>query len=79
MLTDSTFTWKDLDYTVKADGKDKQLLRKVTGYCKAGTITALMGSSGAGKVGYKRVWVVLTIDHTHGRLGCPQGRRCYQW
>jgi ABC-type multidrug transport system ATPase subunit len=46
----STFTWKDLDYTVKAEGKDKQLLRKVSGYCKAGTITALMGSSGAGKV-----------------------------
>lgn len=46
----TTFTWKDLDYTVKEKGKDKQLLRKVTGYCKAGTITALMGSSGAGKV-----------------------------
>lgn len=45
----STFTWKDLDYTVKADGGEKPLLRKVSGYCKAGTITALMGSSGAGK------------------------------
>jgi hypothetical protein len=46
----TTFTWKDLSYTVKADGKDKLLLDKVTGFCKAGTITALMGSSGAGKV-----------------------------
>lgn len=45
----TTFTWKDLSYTVRAEKKDKQLLNKVSGYCKAGTITALMGSSGAGK------------------------------
>ena len=42
----SVFTWIDLDYTV---GGNKQLLNKVSGYCKAGTLTALMGSSGAGK------------------------------
>ena len=41
--TDSrTFTWRDLDYTVKAGGKDLQLLNKVSGFCKAGTITALV-------------------------------------
>lgn len=45
----TTFTWKHLNYFVKAEGKDKQLLRDVSGYCQAGTITALMGSSGAGK------------------------------
>ena len=38
----STFTWKNLDYTVKANGKDLQLLDKVSGYCKAGTLTALV-------------------------------------
>ncbi|KAK8853503.1 hypothetical protein IAR55_004210 [Kwoniella newhampshirensis] len=43
---ETVFTWKDLTYTV-AD--NKQLLNKVSGYCKAGTLTALMGSSGAGK------------------------------
>lgn len=42
----STFTWRDITYTVKGN---KQLLNKVSGYCKAGTLTALMGSSGAGK------------------------------
>ncbi|KAK8853032.1 hypothetical protein IAR55_003733 [Kwoniella newhampshirensis] len=45
----TTFSWQDLTYVVQADGKDKQLLDKVSGYCKAGTLTALMGSSGAGK------------------------------
>jgi ABC-type multidrug transport system ATPase subunit len=42
----SVFTWKDLTYTV---ANNKVLLNKVSGYCKAGTLTALMGSSGAGK------------------------------
>lgn len=46
---DSVFTWKDLSYFVQAGGKSIQLLDKVSGYCKAGTLTALMGSSGAGK------------------------------
>lgn len=45
----TTFTWKDLTYVVRHEKKDLQLLNKVSGYCKAGTITALMGSSGAGK------------------------------
>lgn len=42
VLMCSTFTWKDLDYTVQYEGKDKQLLNKVSGYCKAGTLTALV-------------------------------------
>ncbi|WWD19932.1 hypothetical protein CI109_104404 [Kwoniella shandongensis] len=43
---ETVFTWKDLTYVVEGD---KQLLNKVSGYCKAGQLTALMGSSGAGK------------------------------
>jgi len=42
----SVFTWKNLSYTVQGNLK---LLDDVSGYCKAGTLTALMGSSGAGK------------------------------
>jgi len=49
LLIISVFTWKDLSYSVQAGGKPIQLLNKVSGYCKAGTLTALMGSSGAGK------------------------------
>jgi ABC-type multidrug transport system ATPase subunit len=45
----SVFTWKNLTYTVQAGGKDLVLLDDVFGYCKAGTLTALMGASGAGK------------------------------
>lgn len=42
-------TWKNLCYTVNVNGKPRQLLNNIFGYCKAGTLTALMGSSGAGK------------------------------
>ena len=48
-MLSSVFTWKNLNYTVQAGGKSIQLLNNISGYCKAGTLTALMGSSGAGK------------------------------
>ncbi|KAI7822125.1 ABC-2 type transporter-domain-containing protein [Kickxella alabastrina] len=49
ILSGTTFTWKDIDYTVPVKGGDLQLLNHVSGYIKPGTMTALMGSSGAGK------------------------------
>ncbi|KAJ5101248.1 hypothetical protein NUU61_003470 [Penicillium alfredii] len=45
----STFTWKDLDYHVQFHGQKKQLLDKVFGFVKPGSLVALMGASGAGK------------------------------
>lgn len=45
----STFTWHDLDYFVKYQGSQKQLLDKVFGFVQPGNLTALMGASGAGK------------------------------
>ncbi|KAJ1767965.1 ATP-binding cassette transporter snq2 [Coemansia sp. RSA 1813] len=45
----TTYTWKDVDYTVPVKGGDRQLLHGVSGYIRPGTMTALMGSSGAGK------------------------------
>jgi ATP-binding cassette, subfamily G (WHITE), member 2, SNQ2 len=45
----STFTWEDLTYTIPYDGSSKVLLNKVSGYCAPGKMTALVGSSGAGK------------------------------
>ncbi|CAH0037575.1 unnamed protein product [Clonostachys solani] len=45
----SIFTWKDLDYYVKYQGAQKQLLNKTFGYVKPGNLVALMGASGAGK------------------------------
>ncbi|KAJ2358111.1 ATP-binding cassette transporter snq2, partial [Coemansia sp. RSA 2618] len=45
----TTFTWKDLNYTVPVKGGERQLLNNVSGFIKPGQMTALMGSSGAGK------------------------------
>lgn len=44
----STFTWNNLDYYVPFHGEKKQLLSKVFGFVKPGSLVALMGSSGAG-------------------------------
>jgi ABC-type multidrug transport system ATPase subunit len=59
------FTWKDLTYTVQNSGKTLTLLDKVSGYCKAGTLTALMGSSGAGKT---TLMDVLAARKTEGEI-----------
>ncbi|KAJ1898592.1 ATP-binding cassette transporter snq2 [Kickxella alabastrina] len=45
----TTYTWKNVNYTVPVKGGERQLLHEVSGYIKPGTMTALMGSSGAGK------------------------------
>ncbi|KAL0951841.1 hypothetical protein HGRIS_008502 [Hohenbuehelia grisea] len=44
-----TFTWEHLNYTVPVPGGTRRLLHDVFGYVKPGTLTALMGASGAGK------------------------------
>ncbi|KAF9270866.1 hypothetical protein L218DRAFT_889741 [Marasmius fiardii PR-910] len=44
-----TFTWERLNYTVPVPGGTRRLLHDVYGYVKPGTLTALMGASGAGK------------------------------
>ncbi|WWC85443.1 uncharacterized protein L201_000306 [Kwoniella dendrophila CBS 6074] len=61
----TTFTWKNLTYTVHNSGKDLTLLDDVFGYCKAGTLTALMGSSGAGKT---TLMDVLAARKTEGAI-----------
>lgn len=43
------FTWENLNYTVPVPGGTRRLLHDVMGYVKPGTLTALMGASGAGK------------------------------
>ncbi|KAJ3158179.1 hypothetical protein HDU86_003134 [Geranomyces michiganensis] len=43
------FSWKHINYTVTTKDGPKQLLNDVSGFVKAGQLTALMGSSGAGK------------------------------
>jgi ABC-type multidrug transport system ATPase subunit len=43
------FTWERLNYTVPVPGGTRRLLHDVNGYVKPGTLTALMGASGAGE------------------------------
>ncbi|KII93944.1 hypothetical protein PLICRDRAFT_36161 [Plicaturopsis crispa FD-325 SS-3] len=44
-----TFTWENLNYHVPVPGGTRRLLHDVNGFVKPGTLTALMGASGAGK------------------------------
>jgi ATP-binding cassette, subfamily G (WHITE), member 2, SNQ2 len=43
------FTWENLNYHVPVPGGTRRLLHNVNGYVRPGTLTALMGASGAGK------------------------------
>ena len=47
-----TFSWKNIQYEVPISrGKMRKLLDDVSGYVAPGKLTALMGETGAGKVG----------------------------
>ncbi|KAK7743073.1 hypothetical protein SLS62_010705 [Diatrype stigma] len=78
LLTKQTvFTFKNINYFVHHEGKEKQLLRDVSGYVKPGQLVALMGASGAGKT---TLMDALSQRKDSGRLegsimvnGKPQG------
>ena len=50
-----SFSFEDLCLHVKAGGRTKKILNKVTGSIKAGTLNAVMGPSGAGKTTFMNV------------------------
>ena len=51
-MTD-VFSWQHLEYTVTMpDGTQRRLLDDISGFVAPGKLTALMGESGAGKVGF---------------------------
>jgi ATP-binding cassette subfamily G (WHITE) protein 2 (SNQ2) len=43
------FTWENVNYIVPVPGGTRRILHDIHGYIKPGTLTALMGASGAGK------------------------------
>ncbi|OCK85345.1 hypothetical protein K432DRAFT_413340 [Lepidopterella palustris CBS 459.81] len=43
------FHWRDVCYDISIKGKPRRILDQVDGWVKPGTLTALMGASGAGK------------------------------
>ncbi|TGO64532.1 hypothetical protein BOTNAR_0087g00120 [Botryotinia narcissicola] len=45
----ATFIWDELSYDVHTHGTSKKILDNIEGWIKPGTLTALMGPSGAGK------------------------------
>jgi ATP-binding cassette subfamily G (WHITE) protein 2 (SNQ2) len=49
IATDSTFTWENITYTIPYGKSEKTLLNSVSGFCRPGEMTALVGASGAGK------------------------------
>lgn len=57
--TESTFTWADLELNVQIGKETRKLLDGVCGYCKPGSLTALVGASGAGKSTCKPIWQVV--------------------
>jgi ATP-binding cassette subfamily G (WHITE) protein 2 (PDR) len=46
---ESILSWRDICYEVKIKGEPMKILSQVDGFIKRGTLTALMGVSGAGK------------------------------
>ena len=50
-ISGDVFTWQHLQYEIPVGkGQTRRLLDDVSGYVEPGKLTALMGSSGAGKV-----------------------------
>jgi ATP-binding cassette, subfamily G (WHITE), member 2, SNQ2 len=55
----SVFAWKNLRYTIPYGDGERLLLNDVSGYCKPGEMTALVGASGAGKSTCKSPYLYL--------------------
>ena len=52
-LEGATFLWKSLSYDVKQRSGSKRILDDIDGWIRPGTLTALMGQSGAGNASIK--------------------------
>jgi ABC-type glutathione transport system ATPase component len=53
-MESSIFRFKNVNFVVGTKGKEKYILRDVSGTCKWGRVLAVMGPSGAGKVRFHK-------------------------
>ncbi|EED13247.1 ABC multidrug transporter, putative [Talaromyces stipitatus ATCC 10500] len=72
----SIFHWQDVCYDIKIKGEPRRILDNVDGWVKPGTLTALMGVTGAGKTSLLDVLANrVTIGVVTGQMlvdGCPR-------
>lgn len=85
------FTWQHLTYTIQTSSGEKRLLSDVAGHVTPGKLTALMGETGAGKVGIQITFCSVPftnprlVDNIVERAGakgqcwCRHRRPVYQW
>lgn len=59
-FTPVTLSFNQLCYSVESDGTDKPLLKNVFGHFIPGTLTAVMGASGAGKYMISKIGINLS-------------------
>jgi ATP-binding cassette subfamily G (WHITE) protein 2 (SNQ2) len=66
-----TLTWENLNYHVPGPNGPIRLLHDVFGYVKPGTLTALMGASGAGAFVFSPILLrILTCTFLLGKTTC---------
>ncbi len=85
MMTD-VFTWRNIQYDVNMKkGETRCLLDNISGFVAPGKLTALMGESGAGKVGtsgvYAELFVLMwfSLDYVAERSGGAASSWCCPW
>ncbi|KAI9644635.1 Multidrug resistance protein [Ciborinia camelliae] len=65
----ATFIWDELSYDLHINGAPKKILDNIEGWIKPGTLTALMGASGAGKTS------LLNVLASRTTVGVIRGER----
>ncbi|KAH9200926.1 ABC-2 type transporter-domain-containing protein [Zygosaccharomyces rouxii] len=66
--SEAIFHWRNLCYDVQIKSETRRILNNVDGWVKPGTLTALMGSSGAGKTTLVTMGVITGDIFVNGKL-----------
>ncbi|KAK3312070.1 putative ABC transporter [Apodospora peruviana] len=66
----STFSWRDICLDIQVNKEQRRILESVDGWIKPGTLTALLGPSGAGKTS------LLDVLASRATIGIVSGQVC---